>query len=389
MEGENLPPASSSGVSSASTASSAVNASRNIRPRLTPGWRFGVYFIAFAGLLWLNVWAYLGRFDYYVLGIIMMMGINTILATSLNLINGFAGQFAIGHAGFMAIGAYTAALLTMHARVSFALALVLGGLAAGAVGLFIGIPTLRLRGDYLAIATLGLGEIIRVIIVNLPITGGAFGLSGILPYTTFFWVEGAVILTLVVLSNFIRSSHGRALLAVREDEFAAEAVGVPTTYYKVLAFVMGSFFAGVAGGLFAHYLLFIDPSQFGIIRSIDILIMVVLGGLGSLSGSVVAAIVLTALPEYLRGFAEYRMVAYSALLILIMLVRPAGLFGRVEIWELLNRGRPCSRPGAGPGAGPGPGPGPGSTGPGPEPRTKAESGMKPGLEPAGRQEVTG
>lgn len=292
----------------------------------------------------LNLWVYQGRIDFYILGIIMVMGINIILATSLNLINGFAGQFAIGHAGFMAIGAYVSALLTALRGFPFLPALVVGGLAAALVGLLVGIPTLRLRGDYLAIATLGLGEIIRVVIVNLPITGGAFGFSGMPPYTSFFWVEGAVVVTLLVLSNFIRSSPGRALLAVREDEFAAEAVGVATTYYKVLAFTMGSFFAGIAGGLFAHYLLFIDPSQFGILKSIEILIMVVLGGLGSFSGSVVAAILLTALPEFLRGFSDYRMVIYSALLILVMLVRPAGLFGQIEIWQLLGN-RPGGTPG--------------------------------------------
>ncbi|MBE3576998.1 MAG: branched-chain amino acid ABC transporter permease [Limnochordales bacterium] len=302
-------------------------------------WRWLRFALLGAGLLLLaavNLWAYQGRIDFYILGILTVMGINIILATSLNLINGFAGQFAIGHAGFMAIGAYVSALLTTLRSLPFLPALIAGGLAAALVGLGVGIPTLRLRGDYLAIATLGLGEIIRVIIVNLPITGGAFGFSGMPPYTNFFWVEGAVVVTLLVLSNFIRSSPGRALLAVREDEFAAETVGVPTTYYKVLAFAIGSFFAGVAGGLFAHYLLFIDPSQFGILKSIEILMMVVLGGLGSFSGSVVAAVLLTALPEFLRGFADYRMVIYSALLILVMLLRPSGLFGQVEIWQLLG-----------------------------------------------------
>lgn len=300
-----------------------------------------VIVIAVVLLVALNLYIRRPDVDPYILGVLCLTGINMILAAGLNLINGFTGQFSIGHAGFMAVGAYTAALLTTYRNFPFLPATVLGALAAGMMGLVVGIPALRLRGDYLAIVTLGFGEIIRVVINNIPITGGAQGLVAIPGYTTFYWVEGWLILILVLISNLIRSGVGRCLLAIREDEVAATALGVDTTFYKVLAFTIGAASAGVAGSLYAHQIMYIDPSVFGFFKSIEILIAVVLGGLGSLTGSVLAAGFLTALPELLRGFAEYRMIVYSALLVLVMLIRPAGLLGQLEAVDILGwRRRP-------------------------------------------------
>jgi branched-chain amino acid transport system permease protein len=262
------------------------------------------------------------------------IGFNIILAVSLNLSAGFLGQLPLGHAGFMSVGAYAAALFSMSvnlpANVELPLAVALGGLTAAVFGVLIGLPALRLRGDYLAILTLGFGEIIRVIILNLKFTGGAYGLKGIGRRTTVTWVYIFVAVTLFVLNTLIKSRHGRAILSIREDEIAAEASGIPTTYYKVLAFSVSAAFAGVAGGLYAHHLSILDPSSFGFMKSAEILVIVVLGGLGSLFGSVVSAAALTILPELLRGFAEYRMVIYSLLLVTVMIFKPSGLCGRYE-----------------------------------------------------------
>jgi branched-chain amino acid transport system permease protein len=286
----------------------------------------------------------------YVARIFILAGINIILAVSLNLINGFTGQFSLGHAGFMAIGGYTSAYFALHAGPSILAVLgrapanagpagnvvligglLVGGTAAALAGLLIGFPTLRLRGDYLAIATLGLGEIIRVVILNIEAVGGARGLNNIPGYTNFFWVYLLVALTVVVHWNLVRSRHGRALLAVREDETAAESLGIPSTRYKVLAFTVGAAFAGMAGSLFAHYLLYLNTNSFGFLKSIEVVIMVVLGGMGSITGSITAAIFLTMLPEVLRPIKEYRMVIYALLLILLMILRPQGIFGAREL----------------------------------------------------------
>ncbi|OGC94246.1 MAG: hypothetical protein A2142_00140 [candidate division Zixibacteria bacterium RBG_16_48_11] len=283
----------------------------------------------------------------YILQIIIYSGINIILAVSLNLINGFTGQFSIGHAGFMAIGAYSSASLTYYLApqimaasflpllvtkwIIFILALGIGGIASALAGILVGIPSLRLKGDYLAIVTLGFGEIIRVVILNIDAVGGARGFADIPEYTSLFWVLCLATLTIVVIRNLMNSSHGRAFLSVREDEVAAEAMGINTTYYKVTAFVIGAFFAGVAGGLLAHYLLYLHTNSFTFMKSIEIIIMVVLGGMGSISGSIMAAVILTLLPEVLRPVKEYRLVIYSALLIIMMLTRPKGLFGTQEL----------------------------------------------------------
>ena len=379
--------------------------------------------------------------------IVMLCGFNIILAVSLQLINGFSGQFSLGHAGFMAVGAYLAAYPAMNysqrlsdpaASLLFFLALFLvaglagaillsvfillrtsrrlhptlpgilliavliwfvadlsqgsehavppaylvwsrgirlttalfsaltrlglpvaasvssaipsfavkglsyvvlvigAGCCAGAVGLVVGLPALRLRGDYLAIATLGLAEIIRIVIQNSEPLGGALGLTGIPKQTDFVWLYAGVIFTILAVWRLAYSAKGRAIIAVREDEIAAAAVGIDTTHYKVLAFICGAFLAGVAGAMFALFERSITPSYFGFAKSIEVVVMVTLGGLGSISGAVLAAIVLTLLPEVLRNIspavAEYRMVLYASLLVLMMLVRPQGLLGGFELW---------------------------------------------------------
>jgi branched-chain amino acid transport system permease protein len=382
--------------------------------------------------------------DPYVRRIIMLVGVNIILAVSLQLINGISGQFSLGHAGFMAVGAYLAAypmkafsdhqhnpaalvlfyisLATvlaiagpilfglvlairrsgrLHAAIPgvlfallggwllldvataarhadftpsylvwsrsfawlgglfhsmadhpgplaasisamvpaavaphlcFLIALIGGGLCAAVAGLVVGLPTLRLRGDYLAIATLGFGEIIRVVINNSKPLGQATGLTGIPPLTSFLWLYGVAFIAIVAIWRIARSATGRSLAAIREDEVAAAAVGIDTTQSKVLAFVVGAFFAGVAGGLFAHFNKYLNPGEFGFLRSVEIVVIVTVAGMGSITGAVVAAVVLTFLPELLRGFEASRMIVYSVLLIGMMLLRPQGLLGAREMW---------------------------------------------------------
>ena len=262
---------------------------------------------------------------------IVLICINIILAVSLNLITGFTGQFSIGHAGFMAVGAYVAAVCTVKLGLPFVVALLAGALSAAILGFAIGLPTLRLNGDYLAIATLGLGEIIRITILNIPYVGGASGLMGIPRYTNFTWAFFAMLFTVFFIKNFINSSHGRACISIRENEIAAEAMGVDTTKYKVVAFAIGAAFAGVAGGLFSHYFYIAHPASFTFMKSFDLLTMVVLGGLGSISGSITAAILLTFISAALASYPEWRMVIYSLLLIVLMIYRPQGLFGNKEL----------------------------------------------------------
>jgi branched-chain amino acid transport system permease protein len=290
----------------------------------------------------------------YPLRIITLAGINVILAVSLNLINGFTGQFSIGHAGFMAIGAYGAAwvAVTFGAAIRLALGflptsvadavlvlvcLAFGGLLAAIGGLAVGIPSLRLRGDYLAIVTLGFGEIIRVFILNIDTIGGARGYTGIPNLAGFGWVCFIAILTVIGVHNVVHSSFGRTLLAVREDEIAAEAMGVDTTRAKVISFVISSSLAGVAGGLFAFYSMYLHTNSFTFTKSIEIVIMIVIGGLGSSLGSVLGAVLYIVLTEGLRLAAEYRMVAFSLLLVLIMIFRPQGLLGSVDFRAFRRR----------------------------------------------------
>jgi branched-chain amino acid transport system permease protein len=312
-------------------------------------------FLLAAILLAIVVSYFSAHFNRYYLGIAIDIGINIILAVSLNLINGHTGQFSLGHAGFMAVGAYTAASLTwalnaakttpVLGEIIFAVALLCGGLMAAASGLVVGVPSLRLRGDYLAIVTLGFGEIIRVVLQTtdtmvrnwkidpasglarwLENMGGASGMKGIATLTNFGWAWGLAAVTVFVIAALVNSTYGRGFIAVHDDEVAASAMGINPVRYKVTAFVIGAFFAGVAGGLYAHHKQYLNPGGFDFMKSIDIVVMVILGGMGRTAGVIAAAIVLTVLPEFLRGFADYRMIIYSLLIIGLMMARPQGLF---------------------------------------------------------------
>jgi len=307
--------------------------------------------------------SYFVPMDQYVREIVLTIGINIILAVSLNLVNGFTGQFSLGHAGFMAIGAYFSAAVTTFwaprlfgssvdltggvvAPLVFLCALLGGALLAAVAGLVIGIPSLRLRGDYLAIATLGFGEIIRVIIQNTEAVGGSRGFTVTYPYTTLFWGYFFAAITIYVVANLVNSAYGRGFLAVRDDEVAAESIGVNTTKYKVIAFVLAAFFAGIAGGLYAHFKQYLHPDGFNFLKSIEVVVMVIMGGMGSNFGVITAAIFLSVLPEILRFIPQLyeraagiplphlvddllknRMLIYALLLIALMLTRPQGIFG--------------------------------------------------------------
>jgi ABC-type branched-chain amino acid transport system, permease component len=264
--------------------------------------------------------------------------INIILAASLNLVTGFTGQFSLGHAGFMSIGAYVCALITMrmNSTAGFLLGVLAGAIAATLVGILVGIPTLRLRGDYLAIATLGMAEIIRVLFLNMDITNGAAGLNGIPRFANWTWLFFFTAAAIILINNFLKSSHGRACISIREDEIAAESMGINTTKYKVMAFAIGAFFAGAAGALYASYFYFLKPDLFGFLKSIDILVIVVLGGMGSLTGSVIAAAALAILTTFLQSFTAIRMIVYAALLVLVMIFRPQGIMGTKEINDLFK-----------------------------------------------------
>jgi branched-chain amino acid transport system permease protein len=302
-------------------------------------------------------------FNAYIQLILIYIMINMVLAMSLNLVNGYTGQFSLGHAGFMAVGAYVSGFLSTLIPVPangfqffvFFFFATAGGLAAALAGLFVGLPSLRLKGDYLAIVTLGFGEIIRVVLLNTPAVGGARGMYGIVGPTD--WDMGGFVvskfmigylhaLTWVLICFFtiwrlVRSSHGRAFLSVREDEVAAESMGINTTKSKVRAFVISSFFAGVAGSIFAHYANYLNPGSFTFMKSVDSVIMVVLGGMGSLSGSLIAAVFITVVPEALRPLQEIlgvdiRMIIYSLALILLMILRPKGIFGKHEVVDYIK-----------------------------------------------------
>src|SRR5258706_10427741 len=313
--------------------------------------------ITLAALVGLNYFFEYGWGDFqinpYYARIVNLIGINITLAVSLNLINGLAGQFSIGHAGFMAVGGYTVRYLTVYhwkqmaglvgsnvidplgASMVMIPSLLAGAAAAALAGLLVGIPSLRLKGDYLAIVTLGFSEIIRVVILNIPAVGGATGFTDAIPITNFFWIFAMAILTIVITRNIATSTFGRALFAIRSDEIAAEAMGIDTTRYKVLAFVISAALAGVAGGLsgqlFANPL---NPQNLNFVKSIEVIVMIVLGGIGSITGAVVGATTLTILPEALRSFDQQfpglRMVIYALLLILLMIFRPQGLLARRE-----------------------------------------------------------
>ncbi len=332
-----------------------------------------------------------GALGAYYARIILDVGIAMIMAVSLNIVSGLTGQFSIGHAGFMALGGYTAAFITYYGSMLlwdsaaehgglfgvgtwiFFGACVVGGLVASGAGYVVGLPSLRLRGDYLAIVTLGFGEIMRVVLQQTraviddpekvrsarlidfipPPVGGSEGFFGVPKYTNLFWVYAFLGITVVAAYRVKQSGLGRAMISVREDEFAAQAMGINVSRVKVLAFVLAAFFAGTAGGLYAHeFGLNISPEDAGFQRSFDYLIMTVLGGRGSITGVMLAAMILTSLPELLRSFSEYRLIAYALLLIGMMLLRPQGLFGIHEIWDFWpkrgkKRGAGCEEPAGG------------------------------------------
>ena len=302
-------------------------------------WALLTLFVATSGL----------KGEYY-RGILITIGINVILATSLNVVCGYLGQLPLGHAGFMAVGAYAGAIFMKstpaatllrsgnHAAVIpyIIIAVLVSALVAGIFGLLIGIPALRLKGDYLAIITLGFGEIIRVVLTNIDsvlgfkFTYGASGLARIPKFTSLNVIFVFTVICLFLIHVFMKSRHGRAVLSIRDNEIAAESVGINTTFYKTAAFVFSAMLAGVAGCLYAGYIGSLYPSTFKFMKSIEILVMVVLGGMGSMLGSVISAVVLTALPELLRSFSDYRMVVYSLALVLMMLFRPKGLMGTYD-----------------------------------------------------------
>lgn len=305
----------------------------------------------------------------YYMQVLVFALINVIMTVSLNLINGFTGQFSIGHAGFMCIGAYTSAYFTTilfkAANMSyfpqlalFIFSLLMGGLMAALAGYLIGLPTLRLKGDYLAIVTLAFGEVVRSIIratdeisaflkdiglvkfsETISRLSGPRGLSTIPALSKFWLVYVIAILSVIIMRNFIYSTHGRACLSIKEDELAAEAMGVNTTHYKIIAFSLSAFFAGVGGGLFAHVLRFIHPDNFSFIKSIDYLIYLYAGGMGSITGSILAATGLTILPEFLRvlNFQQWRLVVYPLFLVILMLRKPDGIFGNREFHFLVPK----------------------------------------------------
>lgn len=307
---------------------------------------FGIFVILFYAVL--QVLISLDIINPYFQQIIGYAGIMIISALGLNLIYGFTGQFSLGHAAFFGIGAYTAAFVIRLANVNnsffLIIGLIAGGVLAGLIAYIIGLPILRLRSDYLGIATLGFGIIIKVLFDNadavFPVLGGSRGMVGIPKLTNFTWVFVLVIFAVIILRNLINSAPGRALISVREDEIASEAVGINTTKYKTLGFVIGSVYAGIAGGLYAHLYVFLHPQNFDFLKSIDVLLIVVLGGIASISGTIVAAVLWVFLLEGLRivlpeAILDWRLVIYPLLLILIMIFRPEGIFGKREFKFLI------------------------------------------------------
>ena len=267
----------------------------------------------------------------YVMGILTLAGINLMTVLGLSLLTGFTGLFSFGHAGFMAIGGYATALMTVKFHWPFIPALLVGGLAAALVSAALGKVTLNLKGDYFCIATLGFGEAIRLILDNVQTFGGARGWPGIPHYTNFWNVIGINIVAIIVLANLIHSRHGRNMIAVREEELASQIVGIDVFKYKMTSLIISAAYAGIAGGLMGHYMTFLQPKMFSLAKSTELTIIVIFGGLGSISGSVLGALVLTSLPEILRAFSSWRLVFYGLAVIFIMISRPEGLMGGYEL----------------------------------------------------------
>jgi branched-chain amino acid transport system permease protein len=278
--------------------------------------------------------------DYY-LQILLIVGIFITLTLSLNLINGFCGQFSLGHAGFWGVGAYVSAVYSVYfalpisTPLNMVIAIIVGFLSAALCGLIIGIPCLRLRGDYLAIATLGFGEILRIIIMNTESVGGPRGFTDIPKWANIYWVYAVAALVIIFMVNLKLGAFGRAIISIREDEIAAENMGVNLFRYKLFSFTVGAGIAGIAGALFAHTQQYLNPNNFNFMWSVVILVMVILGGLGSITGSILGAVLLTLFPEVLRAIgghvSDWRMTIYALLLIVLMLGRPQGIFGSHEL----------------------------------------------------------
>jgi len=294
--------------------------------------------------------------------VLIYMGVNIMLTVSLNLVNGYMGEFSVGHAGFMAVGAYVSSILTMWAftdsrvfgdavlrpewglPLGFIIALIAGGAAAALAGLMVAFPSFRTRGDYLAIVTLAVNFIVQGVINNLEVIGGPRGLNGVPLWSNLTWVFVITILAIIAIRNLVTSTFGKGIIAIREDEIAAGLMGVNTRRVKLVAFLVSSFIAGVAGGLFAHVLAYVNPGVFGILKSTEVLVMVYLGGMGSITGSIIAAVLFTILIEALRPLAVLKWVVLPLILILLMLYRPQGLFGFREI-DLNLTGKRSTRPG--------------------------------------------
>lgn len=272
----------------------------------------------------------------YYLQVLTLLGVYIVAALGLNLITGVTGLFSFGHAAYLSIGAYTAAIMTINFHAPFPASLLIGGFTAALAGVLVGFPSLRLTGDYFGIATLGFGEIIRVVFTNMDYVGGACGLAGIPRNTTFTAVLIIVVLAVWLSARLHNSRFGRALLAVREDEIAAECMGINTVWHKVAGFALGSFLGGVAGGLYAHLIQFIAPTDFGFVKSFELLTFVVIGGLGSIPGTILGTTLLTLAPELLRPIQDYRMMLYGALMVGMMIFRPLGLLGGVDLARCLR-----------------------------------------------------
>lgn len=281
----------------------------------------------------------LGAKTNYIMGIAIIAMMTVIIVCSLNLLTGYMGEFSLGHAGFMSVGAYSSAAVTMAmieagitlpTALYFIIAIIVGGIFSAIVGFIVGIPALRLRGDYLAIVTVAFAEIVRVAFTNFQITGGGKTLSGIPKVSDYHYIYIVMVICVALMYMYVRSRFGRAVIAIREDYIAAAASGINVTYYKVMTFVLSAFFAGVAGAIYSHYLTAIIPTFFNFMKSSEFLTMVILGGSGSLTGSIIGAAVLAALPEALRDFQIYRMLVYSVVLVIIMIFKPSGIFGT---WE--------------------------------------------------------
>ena len=291
-----------------------------------------------------------GLLNPYVVQILMYVGINMILTLSLNLVNGYMGEFSVGHAGFMGIGAYVASVLTVAVLPRswspwlFPGVLVIGGLAAAVAGLIVAYPSFRTRGDYLAIVTLAFNMIVKSVLENIDALGGPRGYLGMPRLTSLFWVAAWVMITLSTLRNLVHSNFGRGIMAIREDEMAANLTSVDTRRLKLYAFLISAFFTGLAGGLYAHLLQFINPRSFSILKSTDMLVMVYLGGVGSLTGSLLGAAIFTVLMELLRFLGIWRWVVGPLLLVLLMIFRPQGLMGFKEA-RLAQAGAPILRRG--------------------------------------------